>query len=81
MKLTTAIPVSAEVKEDIRKRIQAIERYQEQHPCSWKKKLMIRLLVDLLFRWMMNYLMRVSGTTFVFIKKQFVENMYIQQIR
>ena len=29
MKLTTAVPVSAETKENIRQRIQAIERYKD----------------------------------------------------
>ena len=80
MKLTTAIPVSAEVKEDIRKKIQAIERYKNSTLVLEEKvddSLIGGFVVqvgDELFDASIKHDLR-------FIKKQFVENMYIQQIR
>ena len=81
MKLTTAVPVSDEVKENIRKRIQYIERYKNSTLVLEEKVDDPSLVADLLSRSMMNYLMRASVMTFEFIKNQFVENMYIQKIR
>ena len=80
MKLTTAIPVSAETKENIRQRIQAIERYKSS-------TLILEEKVDESF--IGGFVIQVDDELFNasishdlgFIKKQFVENMYIQKIR
>jgi len=80
MKITTAVPVSAEVKEDIRKRIQAIERYKNS-------TLVLEEYID--DSLIGGFVVQVEDELFDasikhdlrFIKKQFVENMYIQQIR
>jgi len=80
MKLTTSVPVSAETKEDIRKRIQSIERYKNSTLVLEEKvddSLIGGFIVqvdDELFDASIKHDLKV-------IKKQFVENMYIQQIR
>ena len=80
MKLTTAIPVSAETKQDILKRFQSIEKYKNSTLVLEEKvddTLIGGYVVqvdDELFDASIRHDLRV-------IKKQFVENMYIQQIR
>ncbi len=80
MKLTTAVDVSDEVKEDIRQRVQNIERFrgstlQLEHSVdeSIVGGFVLQVddeLYDASIRHDLN-----------FIRKQFVENMYVQKIR
>jgi F-type H+-transporting ATPase subunit delta len=80
MKLTTAVPVSDETKENIRKRILDIERYknstlilEEKVDPSLVGGFVIQIDDELFNASIKNDL--------EFIKNQFVENMYIQKIR
>ena len=80
MKLTTAVEVSDKVKEDIRARVQQIERFRDsilelQHAVdeSIVGGFVLQVddeLFDASIRHDLNY-----------IRKQFVENMYVQKIR
>lgn len=80
MKLTTALPVSDETKENIRKRIQAIERYKNSTLILEEK------VDDSLIG---GFVIQIDDELFnasirhdlEYIKNQFVENMYIQKIR
>lgn len=80
MKLTTAVDVSEEIKEDIRTRIQRIERFRDSTLVMEH-----HINEDLLG----GFVLQVGDELFDasirndlnFIKKQFVENMYVQKIR
>jgi F-type H+-transporting ATPase subunit delta len=80
MKLTTSVPVSAETKENIRQRIQAIERYKNS-------TLILEEKVDESL--IGGFVIQIDDELFnasikhdlEYIKNQFVENMYIQKIR
>lgn len=80
MKLTTAVPISAETRENIRQRIQAIQRYKDS-------TLVLEEKVDPSL--VGGFVIQIDDELFnasirhdlEFIKNQFVENMYIQKIR
>jgi F-type H+-transporting ATPase subunit delta len=80
MKLTTAVDVSDEVKEDIRQRVQNIERFRES-------TLQLEHSVDESI--VGGFVLQVDDELYDasirhdlnFIRKQFVENMYVQKIR
>ena len=80
MKLTTAVPVSADVKDEIRNRMQAMEKYK-------KSTLVLEEKIDAAL--VGGFIVQIDDELFDasirhdlrFIRKQFVENMYIQQIR